>query len=166
MDVSTAAYPDVEEILCAIQADLVDGGPRLSSVFVYGDQQTFDRILNLIGRYPDRFSWVIPVPGDFHFMAHCYFSMNRLWWEDITSWAVSKMGFEKTVKQETDNMDYYIHYDRFYSMLTLAIMVVFSSVFDFDILADPSVVFAMCGANECMFILTCITFDNFMLTSR
>merc|ERR1712194_280449 len=56
-------------------------------------------------------------------------------------------------------MGYYIHYDRFYSMLTLAIMVVFSSVFDFDILADPSVVFAMCGANECAVLLCRFLYD-------
>ena len=148
LDVSTAAYPDVTTVLDQIQSQFVDDGPCLKSVFVGGDQQSYDRMLNLIERYPNRYSWVIPIPGDFHFMGHAYFAMNRLWYDDLTGWAVHQTGFEKTVKADTEDMSYFAHYDRFYSLLTISIMIVLVSAFDVSTVLNPKALMDLCKENK------------------
>ena len=79
------------------------------------------------------------MPGEFHFMGHCYFAFNRLWYDDLTGWAVDICGFDKTVKRDTEDMSYFTHFDRFYTLLTLSIMIVFSGAFDSTTLADERV---------------------------
>ena len=148
LDVSTAAYPDVMKVLDQIQTDLVDNGPRLKVVFVVGDQQSYDRMLNLIEQQPRRYKWIVPLPGEFHFMGHCYFAFNRLWYDDLTGWAAQICGFDKTVKRDTEDMSYFSHYDRFYALLTISIMVVFAGAFDEITLTSPSVVMRMCNKNK------------------
>ena len=53
-------------------------------------------------------------------MGHCYFAFNRLWYDDLTGWAVDICGFDKTVKRDTEDMSYFTHFDRFYTLLTLS----------------------------------------------
>ena len=88
------------------------------------------------------------MPGEFHFMGHCYFAFNRLWYDDLTGWAVDICGFDKTVKRDTEDMSYFTHFDRFYTLLTLSIMIVFSGAFDSTTLADPTQVMEMCKKNR------------------
>ena len=66
----------------------------------------------------------------------------------MTGWAVHKTGFEKTVKAETEDMSYFSHYDRFYSLLTVAIMVVFVSAFDVNTVSNPKAFMALCAENK------------------
>ena len=152
------------KVLDQIQTELVDNGPRLKSVFVVGDQQSYDRMLNLIELYPRRYSWIVPLPGEFHFIGHCYFAFNRLWYDDLTGWAAQKCGFDKTVKRDTEDMSYFSHYDRFYALLTLSIMVVFRGAFDANTLTNPSVVMRMCSRNKGRYEFS-LTSVNFLLTS-
>ena len=37
-------------------------------VVVAGDQQSHSLVTNLMKKYPDSFSWIIPMPGDWHFI--------------------------------------------------------------------------------------------------
>lgn len=43
----------------------------------------------------------------------------------------------ETVKPDAEDMSYFSHYDRFYSLLTVAIMVVIVSAFDVNTVSNP-----------------------------
>ena len=75
-------------------------------------------------------------------MGHCYFAFNRLWYDDLTGWAVDICGFDKTVKRDTEDMSYFSHFDRFYTPLTLSIMIVFFWSIRLDYASRPN---AGCG---------------------
>jgi hypothetical protein len=50
---------------------------------------------------------------------------------------VSKIGFEKVVKEKDDNIANFKHYDHFYLLLTLSIVIVLSETIDMAILSFP-----------------------------
>jgi len=140
IDVSTAAYVDVIKILDSIQQLHVDGiKNEFKVVFVVGDQQTYDRMCALIILHPDRFRWCIPMNGDFHFVAHVVAAVHNLYFLPFTAWIVEKIGFDKVIKLNDDNVTNFTHYDHFYLLLTLAIMTLLSDVLDPTLLSFPSV---------------------------
>ena len=151
---------DVEETLDAIQARHVDGARHaFKNVFVVGDQQMYDRVVNLKLLHPDRYSWVIPIAGEFHFFAHCVDAVHKLYWSPLVGWVVDKLEFSKIVKENEDNITHFKQYDRFYQLLTLAVVVVLHSTVPMDLLMNPMQLLAMCkdnaGGNTAVGVCAC-----------
>ena len=138
----------MEETLDAIQARHVHGGRHaFQNVFVVGDQQMYDRVVNLKLLHPDRYAWVIPIAGEFHFFAHSVDAVHRLYWGSLVGWVVDKLNFSKIVKANEDNITHFKQYDRFYQLLTLAVVSVLHDAVPIDLLMSPTQLLGMCKDN-------------------
>ena len=138
--ISTGAYVEVQQILAAIQADHIDGKQnRYRHVLVVGDQQLYDRMNVLIRENAEQYNWVIPLPGEFHFMAHCYDTTNKLYWTGLTEWCVKAMDHDMIIKENDDNITKFKQYDRFYTLLTVSVFV---------LLCQTATLLHMCRQNQ------------------
>ena len=113
LEVSTAAYADVEKFLEAVKNEHIR---RLGHkvVGVLGDWQTFNRMWHL-KIHDASFSWLVPLPGEFHFTWHVGQSMYILWWNHLFGWVANKGNMEKTMKPPSDmdhceNIQYVDHF--------------------------------------------------------
>ena len=148
---STAAYLECTLILDTIQALHIDGQKNAFKVaFVVGDQQLYDRICNLTIQNPERYKWVIPENGDFHFGCHSVGAFHDLWYLPFTSWVVRKLGpgFEKVIKEKDDNITHFKHYDHFYLLLTLSIVILLHETLDHALLRDHSTLLGLVKHNK------------------
>ena len=59
MDISTAAYEDVDKVLERINEELIVGR-GMKAVLCVGDQQTFTRMWHLKLADPVKYTWVVP----------------------------------------------------------------------------------------------------------
>lgn len=141
-DISTAAYVDVIRIMDSIQQLHVDGVKNsFRAVFVVGDQQTYDRMCALIVEQPERFRWCIPMNGDFHFVAHTIAAFHDLYFLPFTKWIVDKLGFDKVIKANDDNITKWKQYDHFYQLITFSIIKLLSESLDTAVLQYPLIFF-------------------------
>jgi hypothetical protein len=140
-DISTASYVDVMRIMESIQQLHVDGVKNsFRAIFVVGDQQTYDRMCSLIVEHPERFRWCIPMNGDFHFVAHTVAAFHDLYFLPFSKWIVDKLGFDKVIKENDDNVTKWKQYDHFYQLITLAILKLVSESFDAAVLRYPMII--------------------------
>ena len=101
LSAQSASVDDVSKYLNLLKDDLrigEEGYP--AQVVVGGDQQTYALIKNLMGKFPTTFSWIIPVPGDWHLLKCAAESIRDMLWDgglhqlamscqhmkDITQW--------------------------------------------------------------------------------
>ena len=82
MDAATASYDDVDPFLnimiatmCAIE--------NFKLVMVVGDGQSYSRMVWLKINRPDIFKWLIPLPGEFHFIVHVLMAIHILWYAPL-----------------------------------------------------------------------------------
>ena len=78
----SSSIDDICEYLVNIKEDLNIGkeGFPLNCV-VSGDQQTYSLMKNLITKYPVTFSWIIPVPGDWHLLKLAAETIKDMLWD-------------------------------------------------------------------------------------
>jgi hypothetical protein len=84
MNCSTAAYADVEKVLETFYQELIVA-KGMKAMLVVGDQQSFSRMWHLKVHFPDKFAWVIPCSGDFHYQFHIASGINRVAYAPILS---------------------------------------------------------------------------------
>lgn len=140
---------EVEQTLNEIQADHVDG--KLHSykvVYVGGDQQLYDRMITLKEEQSEKYAWLIPIAGEFHFTAHAVDAVHRMYWNPLVSWCVEKLGFNKVVKANEDNITHYKHYDWFYQLLTRAVLKVVCDAIPLELLLQPQLLLEQCEDNK------------------
>ena len=55
---------------------------EMDACVVSGDGQTYNMILNILKNYnaAGMYNWVIPEPGEWHFMVHALMSIHADWW--------------------------------------------------------------------------------------
>lgn len=148
---STAAYLDCTRILDTIQALHIDGQKKSFKVaFVVGDQQLYDRVCNLVIQNQERYKWVVPLNGDFHFCGHSVGAFHDLWFLPFTSWVVQKLGpgFEKVIKEKDDKITHFKHYDHFNLLLTLSIVILLHETLDDALLRDHSTLLGLAKENK------------------
>ena len=75
--------------------------------------------LHWLKRYdPDRYCWLLPLPGEWHFQCHVLMALHRLWYKALVESLVEELGFQKTIKgPKWDNVEHFVYYDRFYQLL-------------------------------------------------
>ena len=112
MNISTAAYDDVELILERIAEELIEG-KGMKAVLCVGDQQTFSRMWHLKLDDPAKYFWVVPCSGDFHYQLHVASGVNRLAYAPLLQRFVNEADMSKTIKDkmnDTIHMKYIDHF--------------------------------------------------------
>jgi hypothetical protein len=91
MDCLTGAYVDVDQTLSVIRKYVTETlGMRLA--VVWGDQQSYSRMLHLSIAGGADFQWMIPAPGEFHFLVHALMALHKKesgWWAALVGWVCS-----------------------------------------------------------------------------
>jgi hypothetical protein len=72
----TNNHSDVESFLNKVYAKISALNVRMA--LVYGDEQTVSLIWGQIIEYPNEHMWIIPFPGEFHFVVHITHGIFRL----------------------------------------------------------------------------------------
>jgi hypothetical protein len=75
---STKSRADVESTLANFHTIYIQGTTR-TWAFVSGDEQVYAQIYNLKRSYPDKYGWMIPVPGEFHWTWHVLKGIFHVW---------------------------------------------------------------------------------------
>lgn len=124
-DVLTAASYDVEETLARLKHRFVDKcGFQL--VFVHGDQQTYSRMLALQYAKGDLYNWLVPLPGEWHFVAHALNSIHNKksgWWAALINWFPDSAGLcQGAVLEEWTSIEKYDIYCSFYEAVIVSVM--------------------------------------------
>lgn len=134
-DVSTGAYHDVELWLSRIHYEEVTvGGHEL--VFVVGDQQTYKRMIDLKREKTEKYAWLVPKPGEFHFRVHVDFALNILLWVSLLCKLVAHLGWEKTIRPNEGSVERADHYDVFFQLIVKAALVYLEEVVPAHVLAN------------------------------
>ena len=116
MDISTAAYEDVDKILERIEEELIEG-KGMKAVLCVGDQQTFSRMWHLKLDDPAKYFWVIPCSGDFHYQFHVASGINRVAHAPLLQWFVNAADMSKTIKDKMDDTVHMKYVDFFYQLV-------------------------------------------------
>ena len=138
----TAGYDDVKEILTVIIYWLVFVHV-FSCIFVYGDQQSFCRMVWLIRQDRDKYKQIVPQIGDFHADGNYLMAMNKLMFNIVTRGVFAQAGFcEESIKEDWDDMQSYNRYRQAYETLTVAVLTYLVMVVPMHLLANPILLIA------------------------
>jgi hypothetical protein len=128
MDISTAAYDDVELILQRIDQELIIG-KGMKAVLCVGDQQTFSRMWHLKVHAPAKYAWVIPCSGDFHYQFHVASGIHRVAYDSILKWFVDNADMSKTIKRRMDDTCHIKYIDHFYQLVIKSVLTYLTDVY-------------------------------------
>ena len=81
-EAQSSSIDDVASYLTELKVDLSigkDGYP--GKAVLGGDQQTYAILKNLIKKYSSTFSWIIPVPGDWHLLKCAAETIKEMLWD-------------------------------------------------------------------------------------
>lgn len=121
MDISTAAYDDVELIMKRIEEELIEE-KGMNAVLCVGDQQTFSRMWHLKLADPEKYFWVIPCSGDFHYQFHVASGLHRVAYAPLLQWFVNAADMSKTIKDKMDDTCHMKYIDHFYQLVIKSIL--------------------------------------------
>ena len=69
---------------------------------------------------PDRWTWMLPLPGEWHFSVHVLMALHKLWFRPLVENLIIGLSFSKTIKDTWTSVEVYVYYDRFYQLLISA----------------------------------------------
>ena len=139
MNCSTAAYEDVDKVLDRVRQELIVA-KGMKAVLIVGDQQSFGRMWHLKVHFPDKFAWVIPCSGDFHYQFHIASGINRVAYSPILKWFIDSADMSKTVKRKMDDTVHMKYIDHFYQLVIKSILTYLTDVYGHEYMAKkPSV---------------------------
>ena len=139
MDISTAAYEDVDKILVRIEEELIEE-KGMNAVLCVGDQQTFSRMWHLKLADPEKYFWVIPCSGDFHYQFHVASGLHRVAYAPLLQWFVNAADMSKTIKDKMDDTCHMKYIDHFYQLVIKSILTYLTDVYGHEYMAgEPSV---------------------------
>ena len=149
MDISTAAYEDVDKILERIEEELIEG-KGMKAVLCVGDQQTFSRMWHLKLHDPAKYFWVIPCSGDFHYQFHVASGINRVAHAPLLQWFVDAADMSKTIKNKMDDTVHMKYVDFFYQLVIKSILTYLTDVYGHAYMANkPSVLLEENETHQC-----------------
>ena len=143
-DALTGSYADVERTLGVIKHELIDK-LRLRLLLVAGDQQSYSRMLHLQYARGRSYAWLLPLPGEFHFICHALMAIhhpNSGWYKTLIYWVITKNahgpGFcPDSIAGEWDSVEKYNTYCNFYEALILGIVAYLALVIPSHLLYYP-----------------------------
>ena len=99
----SAKTNDVANYLHVLKKDLRIGEQGYpEKVVLGGDQQTYAIVKNLIKKFPTTFSWIIPVPGDWHLLKNAAETLRDLLWDGGLHDLAKACGHHKDICQWKD----------------------------------------------------------------
>jgi hypothetical protein len=120
----------------------------LSVMLVVGDQQTYMRMVALKRAQPEEYSWLVPMPGEFHFRVHVDFALNELCWESLHRNLVAHLGFEKTIQEKEGDVERADHHDVFSQLVTKAAVAFFEELAPAHLLSNYPMMLAAISKNK------------------
>ena len=146
-DTGTAAYKDVDKFLTKVRLlwlwcmglpkSLTRRVAGASIVLVVGDHQTWSRMLWLKLYHPQRYQWLLMLPGEFHFTVHALMALHILWWHALGAWVVLKLDCSKTIKRDWTSVEKYKYYDHFYQLMIATLAAHLARVVPAPLLHQP-----------------------------
>ena len=101
--------------------------------------QTFNRMLHLKLANPRKYSWVIPVSGDFHYQFHFASGIHRISYLPFLKWFVDVAGMEKTIpKNNMDDTKYIKYIDQFYQLVIKSILTYLTDVYGHEYMSKKA----------------------------
>jgi hypothetical protein len=145
LDVLTGAYDDVLKTLNTIQQYVISElGMKLA--FVWGDQQSYSRMVSLTISGEKAFQWLVPCPGEFHFIVHALMAVHHQdsgWWAWFLGWVTKEAadddelsggGFmSDQIGDKWDSVEKYNGYCAFHEALSCAVLEYLQEVLPADL---------------------------------
>ena len=91
--------------------------------------QTFNRMLHLKLAHPRKYSWLIPVSGDFHYQFHFASGIHRLSYLPFLKWFVDETGMQKTIPKTMDDTKHIKYIDQFYQLVIKSVLTYLTDVY-------------------------------------
>ena len=99
----SAKTNDVANYLHDLKKDLKIGEQGYpEQVVLGGDQQTYAIVKNLLKKFPSTFSWIVPVPGDWHLLKNAAETLRDLLWDGGLNELAKACGHHKDICQWKD----------------------------------------------------------------
>ena len=117
LNVNTASYQDIDTSTQFISDRKLAGSEM---ILIVGDQQLYIRLLWQKIYNPDRWTWMLPLPGEWHFSVHVLMALHKLWFRPLVEKLIIGLSFSKTIKDTWTSVEVYVYYDRFYQLLISA----------------------------------------------
>ena len=116
-DLQTLSNADADEIVTAFYNEFMADTDRLCAV-LSGDQQTWIKFYMMHKRDPEKYRWLIPVPGEWHWTWHILKAIYIMYYDTILLPLALELGFSRLDKEVKD-----FHYaEDLLEMVTLAIV--------------------------------------------
>ena len=86
-------------------------------------------MLHLKLAHPRKYSWVIPVSGDFHYQFHFASGIHRLSYLPFLKWFVDESGMQKTIPKTMDDTKHIKYIDQFYQLVIKSVLTYLTDVY-------------------------------------
>jgi hypothetical protein len=102
-EAKSSSINDIADYLHELKMDLHVGQPGYpSKVVLAGDQQTYSIVKNLLKKYPDTFTWIIPMIGDWHLLKLASECLKSVLWDGGLHQLGIECGHQKDIFQWRD----------------------------------------------------------------
>lgn len=100
-DTQTISNNDVQKIVDTFFSEYMAGTPRQFAL-LSGDFQVWMKLFMLHKRYPEKYGWLIPVPGEWHWTWHIIKAIYATYYWHILLPFSQKIGFSKLDREAKD----------------------------------------------------------------
>ena len=145
VNIATSSYQDNCVVMWYIHYIISLVLPALTFMFIVGDEQTFDRMIKLKTARPNVYDWLIPIPGEFHFVGHVNQAILRLWWGMLLQ--PCSIVLQREDINRDAGMKKFNQHDEFLFMCITAIHMWFEHVFGHDCLCNEPYLRDVCKDN-------------------
>jgi hypothetical protein len=115
-NLQTKTYEDIEYILENFRVNYIVPYDRICAI-LGGDFQVWDRMFMLHRKHPQKYHWLVPVPGEWHWLWHILIAIYKLFYHTILLPFSRVIGF-RTLDAKALNFHYA---EDLLQMVTLAI---------------------------------------------
>jgi hypothetical protein len=144
LDAGTAAAREVAKFLATVSRKFIHlshidqlGLKAAEIVMVVGDQQTFERMRTLKLHHPHKYSWLVILPGEFHFCMHCLMALHKLWFAVFGAFAVAHLKCHRSIKKDWTSIEACKYYDHFWQLMVLSLALYLKEVVPAPLLNRP-----------------------------
>ena len=148
LDCNVSTYADVARVLDLFWEQHIATSERTFS-FVSVDQACFARVWGLKKQFPTKYSWAIPVPGEWHWCWHILQGIYKIWGTSMFL-PLSRVLNYSTFDVSARNFHYA---EDFLQMVSLALMRIVSELMLFHATQSPTELLTMYAANSHVFEL-------------
>ena len=150
---NTATYIDCERVLMNFWNNHMATTERVFA-FVSVDQACFSRVWGLKKRFPRKFSWVIPVPGEWHWSWHILQAIFKVWGAYMLL-PLSRILNYSNLDLSARNFHYA---EDFLQLVTIALVQIASEIMRFHAITTATDVLTLYEANSHVYKLLYMLF--------